>query len=388
MNLDLYTVSALTTLVVSVASIVFLVGMLIRKDDVPGRVWGLAFLLGLMTVISYLVWATAPDSWWAVAVGNAAFVSNLGCMWLGCRAFNRRALTLPIVLVAVGALAAFAAVIVAGPNGGDWAGAPVFFSGILVFAALGAVECWRGQMGENRISWGLGFVLGVVAVFFAARTAAILVWGVESENFMLYFDTVPASVLTITLSIVAVVVTSVLLSGRTRLTGSLDPGTLSLSDDDVLPEVSFAHVLLDMTGRARRRSELVGVVSLRIDDLPAIATAFGGEAAASVGAAFREVVRRFAPTTSFVGQDGPTGLLVGIQPESAADARRLATRIRRGLFDELSGVVGVVIPVVGVGIALSEATGYEPAVLMRAARDAAKEASRSTETNVVIASGA
>ena len=44
-----------------------------------------------------------------------------------------------------------------------------------------------------------------------------------------------------------------------------DPERLTLSDDDVLPEVSFAHVLLDMTARARRREDLVGVVSLRID---------------------------------------------------------------------------------------------------------------------------
>lgn len=386
MNLDLYTVSLLTTLVVAVSSIIFLVGMLIRKDEGAGRTWGLAFLLGLLTVISYLVWATTPNAWWAIAVGNAAYVSNLGCMWLGCRAFNRRPMLVSIGIVALAALAAFGAVAIEGAEGGDWTGAPVFFTGIAVFSAMGAAESLRGEMGENRIAWGLSATLALVAAFFAVRTVVFVVAGVESETFVLYFDTVPASVLTITLAIIAVVVTSVLLSGRTRLTASVDPSKLSLSDDDVLPEVSFAHVLLDMTGRARRRSELVGVVSLRIDDLPAIATAFGGEAAASVGAAFRTVVRRFAPTTSFVGQDGPTGLMVGIQPESATDARRLATRIRRGLFDELSGVVGVVIPVVGVGIALSETTGYEPATLMRAARDAAKEAARSTETTVVVAS--
>lgn len=383
MNLDLYTVALLTSLVVIVSSVVFLVGMLLRKDDTAGRIWGLAFLFGLMTVVSYLVWATTPTAWWAIGLGNAAYVSNLGCMWLGCRAFNGRKLAITSGVVAVAAVAAFVAVALAGPEGGDWAGGAFYMTAIGVFSGLGAWESLRGQMSQNRLAWGLAFILGLASIFFVARTAVFLTSGPTSDLFLSLFDTVPASVITITLAIVAVVVTSVLLSVRARVTAPVEAGKLSLSDDDVLPEVSFVHVLLDMAARARRRSELVGVISLRIDDLPIIATAFGSEAAASVGAAFRRVVRRYAPTTSFVGQDGTTGLLVGIQPESDADARRLATRIRRGLFDELSGVVGVVIPVVGVGIALSERSGYEPAALMMQARAAAREAAQSTDTLIV-----
>ena len=380
MNLDLYTVSVLTSLVVIVSSVVFLVGMLLRKEEGAGRIWGLAFLLGLLTVVSYLVWATTPSAWWAIAVGNAAYVGNLGCMWLGCRRFNGRPLGISIGAVVVVALTAFAAVVIAGPDGGDWAGAIFYLVGVSLFAGLGAWESMRGEIAANRLAWGLSFVLALTSVFFAARTVVFLAAGPESELFLVWFDTVPASMLTITLAIVAVVVTSVLLAERTRLGGT---EALALGDDDVLPEVSFAHVLLDMSARARRRAELVGVVSLRIDDLPAISTAFGSEAAKSVAAAFNAVVRRYAPTTAFVGQDGPTGLLVGIQPESSTDARRLATRIRRGLFDELSGVVGVVIPVVGVGIALSSTSGYEPSALMREARDAAREAALSTESVIV-----
>lgn len=385
MSLDLYTVSLLTALVVIVTSVVFIVGMLVRKDEGAGRVWGLAFLAALLTVVAYLVWATTPDAWWAVAIGNGAFVAGTGCMWLGCRRFNERAMTIPSAAVGAAILAATAGVLVEGPTGGDWAGALFLFGGIILFAALGAIECLRSEMGLDRNAWGLAFVLGLQSAFFIARTVAYLVEGPESEIFTVWFDTVPTSFLTITLSIVAVVVTSVLLSSRTRLAGPGVPGSLTLSDDDVLPEMSFVHVLLDMSVRARRRGETVGVISLRIDDLPAIATAFGSEAAASVADAFRAVVRRFAPTSSFVGQDGPTGLLVGIQPDDPADARRIATRIRRGLFDDLSGVVGVVIPVVGVGVALSSSFGFEPSALMRAARGAARDAAVDTEATVVMA---
>lgn len=385
MTLDLFTVSLLTALVVIVTSTVFILGMLARKDDGVGRVWALAFLAGLLTVISYLVWAASPDAWWAVAAGNGAFTASAGCMWLGCLRFNARSMLIPSIAVAAAVVASIVAVLVAGPTGGDWAGAPVMFVSILVFAALGSTECLRGEMGADRNAWGLAFVLGLQCAFFIARTIVFFIEGPEGAVFLSWFDTVPSSFLTITLSIVAVVVTSVLLAGRARLTGSVDPGSLSLSEDDVLPDVTFAHVLLDQSVRARRRGDAVGVISLRIDDLPAIATAFGSEAAASVSSAFRAVVRRFAPTSSFVGQDGPTGLLVGIQPDNPAEARRTAMRIRRGLFDELAGVVGVVIPVVGVGVALSSSVGYEPTALMRAARAAAKDAAVSTEASVVLA---
>lgn len=387
MNLDLFTVSVLTSLVIVVTSVVFLVGMLLRKDEAAGRIWGLAFLMGLLTVVSYLVWAASPDAWWAIAVGNAAFVANIGCMWLGARRFNRHPLGIAVGTVAAGSALAAGAVAVEGAAGGDWAGAPFFLAGVMLFAALGSVESVRGEMGQNRLAWGLSLILALVASFFAARIIVFYTAGPESPAFRQWLDTVPASFLTITLSIVALVVTSVLLSGRARLTASIDPERLTLADDDVLPEVSFAHVLLDMTARARRREDLVGVVSLRIDDLPAIATAFGSEAASGVANAFRAIVRRYAPTSAFVGQDGQTGLLVGIQVESETDASRVAMRIRRGLFDELSGVVGVILPVVGVGISLSSRCGYEPGVLMREARVAAREAAGSADKVVVLARG-
>ena len=87
MNLDLLTVSVLTALVV-VTSVVFIVGMLLRKDESAGRIWGLGFLAALLTVVAYLAWAASPEAWWAVAVGNAAFLCGTGLMWLGARRFN------------------------------------------------------------------------------------------------------------------------------------------------------------------------------------------------------------------------------------------------------------------------------------------------------------
>ncbi|MFB8386029.1 hypothetical protein ACFC3F_02695 [Microbacterium sp. NPDC055910] len=386
MTLDLFSVSVMTTVVVVASSVVFILGSILRRDDGAGRMWGLAFLAAVLTSVSYLVWSAAPEAWWAIAIGNGAFVAIPGCIWLGCRAYNTRRMLVAGLVVAATAVVAIGAVVVAGPEGGGWAGAPVMFVGILIFAALGAVESLRGDMGRNRNAWSLVAVLGFQSVFYLVRTVVFLVAGPESDVFRTWLDTIPTSFITTLTTIVAVVVTSVLLSDRAGSVGVVASRDLALTDDDVLPELSFAYVLLGMSGRARRRGELVGVISVRIDDLPAISTAFGTEAAASVADAFRTVVRRFAPTSAFVGQDGPTGLFVGIQPGSPAEARRTAERIRRGLFDELSGVVGAVIPVVGVGVTLSDTTGYEPAALMRGARRAATDAAHAAEAAVVVTS--
>ncbi|SIT76484.1 hypothetical protein [Microbacterium sp. RU33B] len=385
MNLDLLTVTLLTALVVVVTSVVFIVGMLLRKDESAGRIWGLAFLAALLTVVSYLAWAASPEAWWAVAVGNAAFVGGTGLMWLGARRFNGAPMMLPVTAVAVVSAVALVVVLALGPDGGDWAGAEIMFVGILVFAGLGARECLYGEMGHHRESWGLAFVLGLQSVYYLVRTGAFFAYGPESDVFSTWFGTVETSFLTITLSIVAMVVTTVLLSGRLRLRGSVGAVTLELSNEGIMPESSFERILLDMSERAMPRGELVGVISVRVDDIRSIGTAFGSEAADIVLASLRDGVRRYAPIAAFIGQDSQNVLYVGIQPSSHDESRRIARRIRRGLFEELSGVVGAVIPIVGVSVVLSDVAGYDPASLMRAAKEASYMASTSIGTTDVFA---
>ncbi len=378
MILDLLTVTLLVALVVVVTSVVFIIGMLMRKDESAGRIWGLAFLAGVLTVLAYLAWAAVPDAWWAVAAGNAAFMSATGLMWLGARSYNGRPMRLASCAVGAAAIAELITATVLGPQGGDWAGAELMFISLTVFAALGTLECVGGEMGRHRESWGLAFVLGIQAFYYFVRTIVFFVVGAEGELFVTWFSTVSTSFFTITLSIVAVVVTTVLLSSRQRLRGSVGTTNLELSDEGLLSEPSFQRILADVSERAEQRGELVGVISARIDDLPSIATAFGSEAADLVLTSFRNGVRRYAPSSSFIGKDGPNGMLVSIQPSSPEDARRIARRIRRGLFDELSGVVGAVIPLVAVSAVISDVAGYDAGSLARAAQ----EASRMISSNI------
>lgn len=383
MSLDLFSVLVFTALVVNVSGILFILETFLRRDDGAGRVWSLGFLAGMLTTLAYSVWAGPGGAWWAVAVGNAAFVAGTGCMWLGCRRFNGRRMTWASLLVGFAVAAAGISVAVAGPTGGDWAGALWMFGALIVFAAAGAAECLRGELRRSRTAWVLAAVLGFQSLFYIARTIVFVVSGPDSVLFRIWFDTVTTSFLTVTLTIVAVVVTSVLRATRTPIRGQVRTGEAATESEGILDARSFEHALAGLCARARSRGELVALTAVRIEDLDQMSSAFGSEVAASVREAWRLGVRRHAPTNAAVAEDGPAGLAIALAVPAAQDARRQAAEVYRGVFDHLGTVAGGVIPVVGVGFALSSDVGYEPAELLRVARETATRAAATVETSVL-----
>ena len=164
----------------------------------------------------------------------------------------------------------------------------------------------------------------------------------------------------------------------------LRPQGEGIAQDGILAEDDFAALMRDMSERASYRSELVGVIAVRIDDLEQITTAFGSDVGRSVTDTWRTGVRRHAPSNALVADDGPTGLLVGVLVGSPQEARRVAGVIYRGLFEDLGQVGGGVIPVVGVGVGLSDASGYDAPALVRVARVAATRAAETVETSVLV----
>jgi hypothetical protein len=382
-TIDLFTASLMTAVVCNVAGACFIIETLLRRDEGVGRTWSLAFLCGMATTVAYMMWASGTGGYLAVAIGNGLFVSTAGCLWLGSRRFNQRGLTAPGVVVVTVGLVVVGAAVVEGPDGGDWAGwVPMGFA-LIAFGALAAVETVRPPMGRIRTSWALAVVFAIEVVFYAARVGVFIVAGPESDAFRTYFSTNVTSVLTVCLTIVAVVVTSVLRASRSDLRTYSWMTQSGVSSDGILTAPTFVRALQDVTERSSWRQELVGVISVRIEDLPQIATAFGTEAADEVETAWRQGVRRYAAPSAFVGQEDRAELLVAVVPGTAADARRQASVIYNGLFETLGAVTGAVIPVVGVGVALTETVGYDPDRLVRHARDAAHRAAVNPDSSVV-----
>lgn len=386
MQLDDFSVAAVTGLVVVVCGVTFIAETLVRRDEGAGRIWAVAFLCAIGTAVSYGVWVLEPATWWAVAAGNGLFVAGTGSMWLGCRRFNDRGLLWAALLVVAGVVGAVLSAALPGPDGGPWAGALWMFVALLVFAAAGAVEAMRPEMGRLRTAWGLALVLGLQALFYVSRTTAFLVSGPDSALFQTWFGTTTASLLTVVLTIVVAIVASVLRAARAPLRG-FEPESRT-TDDEILPPGEFRASLTGLCARAAWRSDVIGVIAVRIDDVDQISTAFGSEVARTVHDAWRTSVRRHAPAEAFVGEDDDMGLLVGVRVESLTDARRQAARIYRGAFEDLGGVTGGVIPMVGVGVALSDAVGYGPDELVAVAHEAARRAATSVESSVVVGDSA
>jgi len=368
MTLDLLSLQVMTAVVVNVSGIIYIAGTVIRRDEGASRIWSLAFLSGMVCTMAYLVWASERSAWWAVAVGNAAFVGVTAAVWLGCRSYNGRGMSWAAWVSVAGVLAAFAGVLAAGPDGGDWAGALEMFVALAVFAAAGCLESLRGELFRTRTAWALAFVLGAQSVYFVVRTVALSVWGPDTPFFQAWLSTIPTSFLVVTFTIVTLVVTSVLRAGRTQVRGVDAIAQATGADIGVLCFEQFAVSARGLLSRAEWRQELVAVFAVRIDDLRQISTAFGSEVARGVVQTWRSGVRRHAPAAARVGQDGVNGLLVVTVVPSAAQARRIAARIAQGVFEDLRAVPGSVIPDVGVGMALSDTLGNDFDTLVAAAR--------------------
>ncbi|MGP3534960.1 hypothetical protein ACTU3I_09220 [Microbacterium sp. RD1] len=386
-ELDLFTITLISALVIIVSGVLYITETLMRKDGPAGRLWAIAFLAGILTVVCYLVWSVSPSAFLAVAVGNAGFVSTAGFIWLGCRAFNERPLRIPSGALATVAAIALIAALIPGPTGGDWAGAVPMFLGNALFATLGAIETRRGALADRWSAIGLTVVLIIEAVWFVIRTGVFVGSGPDSALFEDWFDSEIASILTITLTIVTVVTTSVLRASESNLRGQRDTITLHVALDGIMLPASFQSLVSTILDNARRNQETLCIIAVRIGDLGRISVAFGPAEAESVAAAWRAGVRRYAPSAAIVGDNGRSTLFAAFLTTSFADVRRIASIMHRRLLDDFATLGLSAMPVVGVGVALSDQVGYDLARLADAADEAARRSASSPDASVIRAEG-
>lgn len=383
MTLDLFSVSVMTSAVVLIVGVIYISETLIRRDEVSGRHWSIAFLAGILTTVAYSVWA-AGGGWISVAAGNAAFVAATGFIWIGCRSYNGHRTGWAYATVIGGMIISFVAVAAAGPDGGGWAGVVWMYGALTVLAVLGVWETTRGRLAKTRTTIALAVVLVVEAVYTASRAVAFLILGPEDEAFQSWFASVPASFVTIALVITAAIVTSILRAGRAGMRGYTN---LVAADgtDRILTEPQFRATVADVLDRAAEKGIGIGVVAMRIDDLPFIAKAFGNEVGRQVAVAARDAVRRTVEPLAVIGDDGATVLWVCDTACDATEARRRASRLATAVFEALRTVPDAVVPVVGIGVAVTQDFGYDARVLIDAAGAASARSAKTGDISVLIA---
>ncbi|WP_424448018.1 diguanylate cyclase domain-containing protein [Microbacterium arborescens] len=383
--IDQFTVSLVTAVVVLVCAVLFIFDTLLRRPEQSGRFWAVGFLLAVLTTLFYVIWASAPETAWAVVLGNTASVVGTGLMWLGFRAYNRRSLRLAGGVVALGGVAAAAAAAIDFSQGGDdWSGSFVMFVALCVLAAAASVECFRGALGASRTALPLGLVFGVQALFYAARVVVVATLG-YGEIFHLWVGTIATSILTIVLSITAVVSASVLRAGRVGVRGSDSSAGRDTAHAEIATAAGFRRAVSMNAQRAEARRELMAVLVIELDGLEYIATAFGLDVGDEVVRTWRSTMTANAPTLAVLGEVGSERIGVITVVGSAADARRQAMALYRSLFESLASVEGGVLPAIGIGVALSDVVGYDADALIEAAATTATRASSGVASAVLLA---
>ena len=383
MQLDAYTVNVLVAVTVLSSGTMYLLETLLRRESRVGQLWAAAYLCGMLAVISYVIWQSVPEPLTPIAVGNAALVATVGCLWLGCLRHNGSRVGVPAAVVVGAALAALAAAYIEGERAGDWAGAAVMFAGIAVLAVLGAVESRRGRSRETPTTIGLTVVLLGVAAYYGIRCYLIVAQGPEGAAFRTWFNGSTTGVIMIMLMIVALVTTTTLRNNAVIHGGG--DSQLGLSRDGVLTRRSFTTILERILELDRTEAGVIGVIVFRADDLPQIGIAFGAAEQEAVAAMCRRSLRSYAPVMSPVAELGTTALACAVETASASDLRRLASRIQRRMLDDLADRGTAVIPVIGVGVALAESYGHDARALVEAAYQTAGRGATSVDTSVSFA---
>ncbi|MGC0251011.1 diguanylate cyclase domain-containing protein [Pseudactinotalea sp. Z1748] len=381
--LDPATMSLATALVVVVSGIAFLTDTVVHARNRAARVWALSFMAGILAVMCYLAWEFLAGAWVAAAVGNAAFVVTTGCMWVGGRVYNDRAMAPGVALVGLLAVTTLLSTLTQGPGGGSWAGAEVMFLALLVLSGLGSIEARRGGLGTTATSWGLTAALGVQCLYYIARTWVFLTRGPESELFLEWFDTAPTSVITIALTISVVVSLSVLRAqDRARPARGTDI-TLSQVRDGFLGRGSFEGVLQGQLHRAEQRQERLAVIVLQTGGLDQIRSAFGTRAAEEVATRWREGIQTAVPLSAVVGQVDPATVVISAPVLGANQAKRLAGQISQRVLDEFNAAATTATVIVGVGVCVS-VPGLSARDLLDRARTGAIRSAAGAETAIVL----
>jgi GGDEF domain-containing protein len=385
MMLDAFTIDVLVAVVVLVSGSIFILDTLLRQEVGSGKVWAVAFLGGMLTVVCRLVAGTVPDPGIAISVGDTALVASLGCVWLGCLRFNDRPILWAGLVVVFAAIGENVITMTVGAPAGDTAGSTSLFLCAGGFTALSALESRRGALAALRNSAALTAVLAVVAAYYAVRAGVLLMDGPSGTIFTTWFNSSLTGIVAIALAIAALITATSLRSGQSRRCRALLEQPMGLTEDGLLVRASFTVMLRSILGRQRDVPQPVAVLALRVDDLSGIRIAFGSEVADAIMAACRVRAQAYAPTGALAGEVGPDAVVLAFPAGSVGEVRQLASRIQRRLLDDISRSGSVVMPLIGVGIALSEELDRDAELLIDAALSAAKRSSVSAEASVMVA---
>jgi diguanylate cyclase (GGDEF)-like protein len=323
MKLDITTVAAVSGIIVIICGMTFILNTTLRRNDRVGRIWSVGFVAGILETLAYTIEGMEPSAWWAIAVGNSAFVVAIGLIWSGNRAANGRGSLYAIPLVVAAGVAL--AVLLRGPGAGLWAGSFEMFVATTIFAALGFVETLRGWLGRSLNARILGMALLILTLYYAARSVLLLTLGYENAAFQAGFGSAAATIINLGLVVIGTVTISILQNERFKRPGLVEPS--DSEQEGLLGPEQFRMLAETWLRRAVRDRATIALVLVELANIDEINLAFGRTMGDNAIRLMGRLAVGDAPAASIVGRLNRQRFAVLFEMDDEDDARVVADRI-------------------------------------------------------------
>jgi diguanylate cyclase (GGDEF)-like protein len=331
--LDATTLFVVGGLVVILAGISFLLETLLRRNDAVGRLWSVFFLGTMFAVFAFIVVSLQPENWWALAIGNGAYVVAIGFLWCGARRSNMRSTLLGVPL-ALGAVVTVAALL-PGESGGFWAGAVEMFIGVAVVCLLAAFEFTRRDLGRMLASRVITVLIGGLGIFYLGRAFTFVAYGPENPIFADFFGTEVSTLLEICFAVIGTIMLASVQGERFAVLSENDVEIgARLRIDGVLNGRTFRELAETWLLRALRDRTTLVLILVDVADLPSINTAFGRAAGDAAIRATGRVVLTQSPTASLVGHLTPRRFAVLLELPASQPVEAITDRIGEAVLGE------------------------------------------------------
>ena len=344
--------------------------------------WSAALLLGSGTSMLFMLRASA-ENFFTIGIGNALLIAAFACTWQGARAFERRpALWLPTIGVPGLWLAAACIpdVMQSVPT------RIVLSSGLCApLLTMAAFEFWRGRAEPLPSRWPVMAIFVSLALFFALRIPLIGVlpfpfgaqpiqpgW-IGAFNLVMFGHTLLLVVLVVSLS-------KERLEFDQRTKAQTDPLTGALNR-----RAFMSHGARLLQRHSYERAPLC-LLFLDLDHFKSLNDRFGHSGGDDVLTRFVALVNASIRPTDFLFRIGGEEFCCLLPHTTTEQAHRVAERIRFQFEMTTVEVAGSPVrATASLGIASTDAFGYDLDILMRRADTAVYAAKRAGRNRVMVA---
>jgi diguanylate cyclase (GGDEF)-like protein len=353
-----------------------------KNHDAPWFGWWAASLL-LAGITSILYMLRGADNVVSVSVGNAALITSFACCWQGARTFDRRlplwgpVLAVPLVWLAACWIPGFM----------ENVSYRIILSSVIVSGLLtmAVVEFWRGRAERLPSRWPVIVIFGSFTMFFFSRIVLIGVapfpFGAQpmeygwlgAFNLLMFGHTILLSVLLVSLSKERLEFDQRTKAQTDPLTGALNRRAFMSRGERMLQRHAYEQAPLCL-------------LFLDLDHFKSLNDRFGHSGGDDVLIGFVGLVNACIRPTDFMFRIGGEEFCCLLPHTTTEQAHRVAERIRHQFEMAMVEVAGTVVKATAsLGIASTDAFGYELDALMRRADMAVYAAKRAGRNRVMVA---